>query len=183
MARHSRFKISKDKVREYILENILDEETLQAKPWMSFWNSLEFQVATGMKGELGEDGKRKPCSRGTIAYWIRELKVYEEDIYNYHVKITKKIDPEKITLDAWSKKKNKGQNKEDAILDYVEMVNRNKRKFMRVLNKLADKIDYCGVRAFEPITRTDLLSLNECIELEYSMLKLNYKKEFESRWS
>jgi len=130
--RRSKFKIPKEKVRQFVLDNILNPDGSK-KSIRQFFKSQEFIDYTGMKGDNG-----KPISDGTVNYWIVELDLYESSIYDYHYNITKRI-PVDVELKDWTRKNNRNNDKEKDKRFVLEQYDEVKLK--RVIKRICKEID------------------------------------------
>lgn len=77
------------------------------------WSSKDFMEYTGMFKINKYTGEKERCSEGTISYYNKEFELTEKALYDYHSKITKKI--QNISFDDWSRKNNKGYHKKETI--------------------------------------------------------------------
>lgn len=176
--RKTRFKIPYEEVRKYILDNILKEDGY-AMSYREFWNSPKFQLDTGMRGDKRNNYK---VSEGTITYHMKKtLKLTERDIYDYHVKITNRIDEENMPFDKWSKKHNKGKNKKIVSLDFDKLFEESRWKFLTVCLRLARWIDF-GEEPDNMMTDFLLKSFNKNLKFYYEINGYVYEDYFHDEW-
>lgn len=75
------------------------------------WGDDKFFNITGMYSKNKFTGDKQMLSTGTISYWKTKLEVKEENVYEYHKNITKRI-PKSLSYEDWSRKNNKGYTKD-----------------------------------------------------------------------
>lgn len=106
----NRLKISENDFKQYLLNHYIDDEGLKVSDRV-VWGTEEFFEYTGMYSINKFTGDRKMVSTGTVSYWKEKLKVKEQDVYEYHKHVSKKIKND-ISFEEWSRKNNKGYNKD-----------------------------------------------------------------------
>lgn len=101
----SRLKISEKQLKDYLLENYINEN-LEKVSDRDLWSREDFFDYTGLYSINKYTKERKMLSTGTISYWKKKLNIKEKDVFDYHKNTTGKL--KNISYSEWSKINNKG---------------------------------------------------------------------------
>lgn len=107
MFKSHRRKINDLKFKRYLLDNLIDEEGNKVSV-RKLIESKKFMDYTGLYQE-DEKGNRKPCSMGTIQYYLSKDKydLNENFLFNYHRE--KGNIKKDVSYSEWSNLKNRGK--------------------------------------------------------------------------
>lgn len=128
----NKLKISEHDFKNYLLNHYVDEEGNKVSDRV-LWSTQEFFDYTGMYAVNKFTNERQICSTGTISYWKKKLELKEEDIYDYHKNITKKIT---CSFEEWSRKNNKGYTRESTY--NRDVIKRKLIKYANLPKKYSD---------------------------------------------
>lgn len=154
-----KLKISETDFKAYLISNYVDEDGMKISD-RKLWSSKDFFDYTGMYSVNKYTKKKAMVSTGTISYWKKKLNIKEKDIYEFHTKITRKIN---VSYEDWSRMYNKGYKKESSVLS-GESIKLSLIKYMG----LSQKYKYKTLEEIQAIVLNTwkLLGLNETEEME-----------------
>jgi len=107
MFKSHRRKINDYEFKQFLIDNLIDKEGNKVSV-RSLIESKKFMNYVGLYQE-DERGNKKPCSMGTIQYYLSDKKynITESFLFEYHR--DRGNIPRDVTFDEWSNLKNRGK--------------------------------------------------------------------------
>lgn len=126
-----RGKLTREQLRDYLIDIMVDEKGRKVST-RTIFNDVEFMKLSGFYRN-NKRGKMNPVSAGTMSYWIGELKITERHLYDYHTKVTNRIN---VTFENFTRKGNRN-NVSTRLVDFdkhstsdlIKMYNRMSKEY------------------------------------------------------
>lgn len=111
--RNRKLKLTEETFKNYLINLYVDEfgEKVSCR---KVWSTSDFFSYTGMFKINKYTGEKERCSEGTISHYNKKLNLSEEELFEYHQQITKRISLS-VEFKDWSRKNNKGYSKEEVL--------------------------------------------------------------------
>jgi hypothetical protein len=128
------FKVTENQFRDIWLDYLVDENGKKVS-WRKLIKDKKFQDETGYF-RVTANGQRKPVSIGSASYWLAEFKLYDEELFNYHQEITKRI-PLNKTYETWKSENIENNSSGNLRLDLLD-----DKLVRKALTLIAKQVEY-----------------------------------------